>query len=101
MRCAALSGAIEVGIRRGGQYLNLRRAPAPHPSPLPGGERALQPCRWWSEILLQAQVHAAARPELRRAHADAAAVAQLVAAVERVDHRQLRVQVAEAVEAEV
>src|SRR6185437_6649358 len=54
-----------------------------------------------SEVLLQAEVQAAARTELRRTHADAGAVAQLVGAIQRVDQRQLGVQLAEVVEGEV
>src|SRR5476649_19114 len=41
-----------------------------------------------SERLRHARIHRAARTELRRAHADAGAVAQLVDAVEHVEHRK-------------
>ena len=54
-----------------------------------------------SEVLLQTQVHAASRTVLRRAHADAAAIAQLVRAIERVEYGQLGMQLAEALEGEV
>src|SRR5690348_17895713 len=54
-----------------------------------------------SEVLLQAEVQAAARAELRRAHAHTGAVPQLIGAVQRVDQRQLGVQLAETVGYEV
>src|SRR5690348_14662133 len=49
-----------------------------------------------SEFLLHPHIHATPRAELWRADADAGAVAQLIGAVERIDQRDTRIQLADA-----
>src|SRR5260221_4221261 len=54
----------------------------------PAGARGLRKWAMFQERLRHAREERATRAELRRAHADSGAVAQLVGLVEQVDHRE-------------
>src|SRR6185437_2351821 len=84
--------AKEASITDDPQWLRACRETGPSSQPSPRSSKlrpsmAAPRCpeggrRSRSEVLLQAEVQAAARTELRRTHADAGAVAQLVGAIQ-------------------